>query len=179
MSIETLNPGLEAAHRLSGDWFEGDEMPLPDARTAQYQLDWKQTPKNIRERIIGEAKKIADWRERVAVLFVLWTWEPESELRAQIVTALPLDSQVEVLKVLRMIFRHETPDGGGGAVRKCAKERLTQMAAAEKSTSPVRTRGAVRTRGGGGHLENRTSAREILSELEELESTNRPAVRTR
>jgi len=101
------------------------------ASVVPYQLAWKQTWKDIRERLISEAGGIADRSETVPALFVLWTWEPEYDLRQQIVGALPLNDQPNLGEVLDKIFRHETPDEGGAKVREVVKKRLKELGCIE------------------------------------------------
>lgn len=169
MGIDTLNVVLEEARHLPSGWLDGDTLPLPSVRALQHASDWRATPKGIRQKVIGEAKETNNG-ETIKALFLLWTWEPESELRAQIVMALPPRDGAAVSNVLRKIYRNETPDDGGKRVRQQVTQLLAEIVKGTERPDSIRTRGksgrADQGRDEGG------KAKELLCELQALQSAN-------
>jgi len=179
MPIETLQPIREAAGELPADWLDHVSLPPNTPAGLIHRRDWWATPLADRHALVGEAQKA----EEVPALFVLWEWEMDPAVRTEIVRALGQSDDIKNTNaVLRMIFLEETPDQGGQAVRREAKQilskRADQEALAEHAHGVVRTRGAIRTRGAvrtrgatPGPTSDR-SARAILAEIEDLQAAN-------
>jgi hypothetical protein len=102
----------------------------------------------------------------VRSLFLLWSWESESELRVKIVTSFPLATDVDVAPALELICLHEAPDATGDLVIEKAKERLKAIASKEPTTAPLRRRIHI------GAPSRRTAA-EALARIEEVQANRK------
>jgi hypothetical protein len=145
MTTETLDEILAAGRSLPQNVFDGDDLPLPNSQTLKPELQWRQLESGDRERLIKDVAGITEQNDLVRTLFLLWTWESESDLRGKIVTSFPLEPGAESVPPLLLICLHEVPGATGSIVIEKAKERLRAIASGESPVVPVRHR--VRTLG--------------------------------
>src|SRR5690349_2519142 len=116
MTQTWLRITTERGNAIAPSAFAKSELPLPDVEYIKYAADWRELRVAERKARIGEIRA-ADVRNKSILLFVLWTWEPKAELRAEIIRGFPRDERELSTRILAIIFRHEPPDGNGRAVR--------------------------------------------------------------
>jgi hypothetical protein len=140
MITEMLKEILDAVQSLPQNVFDGDDLPLPTTQTLKPEIHWRQLDGGDRERLIKDVTDVMNRDDLVRALFLLWTWEPESDLRGKIVTSFPLEPGFESVPPLLLICLHEAPDATGGIVIVRAKERLRAIASRESAAAPARHR---------------------------------------
>src|SRR5688572_16821303 len=134
MPIDTLDPVREAARELPRDWLDRAVLPPTTITDLKSSRKWRDTPHNVRRDLVSQAQDVPE-------LFVLWKWEPDAALRAEIVMALGrADDVASSNAALKTIFREETPDEGGQAVRREVKRILSERA--EKEAQVERASGS-------------------------------------
>ena len=81
MSINTMDPVLEAARELPPNWLDRDGLPPNTPAILKHARAWRDTPKDVRRALVSRARD-------ASALFILWTWEQEGDVRADVVRAL-------------------------------------------------------------------------------------------
>jgi len=116
MQHEWLKYLNELASDIAPDWLAGPELPLPSRSYVERAAEWRKMPFDVRKDEIGGIQA-AQVSNKPLLLFLLWALEPSADLRIEIVRGFPKDEPDVVDKILKKIFRNESPDFYGKAVR--------------------------------------------------------------